>query len=137
MLTVIKTGSALNLTNQPKEENTMELRTKGLFFTLLIAVLTLLVTSANPLYAASSLPAKAKNTLTATTQPATAVGQKVNINTATLENLVAIPGIGPKTAENILQYRTQVGKFKKVEDLLNVKGIGEKTLEKIKPLLTL
>jgi competence protein ComEA len=115
----------------------MKIQSKGLFFSLFIAALTLLATSTNPLYAASSTPAKAQTTMTATGQQAAAVGQKININTATLENLVSIPGIGPKTAESILQYRTKVGKFKAVEDLLEVKGIGEKTLEKIKPLLTL
>ena len=60
---------------------------------------------------------------------------KVNINTADLDTLTQLKGIGEKKAEAIIKYREQVGKFKAVEDLLNVDGIGPKILEKIKPLL--
>ena len=60
---------------------------------------------------------------------------KVNINTATVEVLQTLPGIGPTIAQRIVEYRQTHGPFQKVEDLLNVKGIGEKKLEKIKPLI--
>jgi competence protein ComEA len=60
----------------------------------------------------------------------------VNLNTATLEQLTALPGIGPKTAQLILEYRTKSGGFKKIEELMNVKGIGEKSFLKIKPLVS-
>ncbi len=60
---------------------------------------------------------------------------KVNINTATVEVLQTLPGIGPTIAQRIVEYRQTHGPFKKVEDLLNVKGIGEKKLEKIKPFI--
>ncbi len=60
---------------------------------------------------------------------------KVNINTANAEELTAIVGIGPKTADSIVAYRKKNGKFKNANDLLNIKGIGEKTLEKMTPQL--
>ena len=55
----------------------------------------------------------------------------ININTATLEELQTIKGIGKKKAEAILQYRKEHGAFRKKEDLLQVKGIGKKALEAI------
>lgn len=63
--------------------------------------------------------------------------KRVSINTATLEELVTLPGIGPKTAEKIIQYRMENGLFQSVEDLIRVKGIGEKKLEKIRDLVAL
>jgi len=56
---------------------------------------------------------------------------KININAATSEELQTIPGIGVVTAEKIVTYRKENGKFQSIEDLLNVSGIGEKSLEKI------
>jgi competence protein ComEA len=60
----------------------------------------------------------------------------VNLNTATVAQLEALPGIGKSTAERILEYRQKSGGFKKVEDLMNVRGIGEKSFLKLKPLVT-
>lgn len=57
---------------------------------------------------------------------------KIQINTATKDQLEKISGIGPRKAENIIKYREQHGPFQKVEDLLEVDGIGEKSLEKMK-----
>ncbi|WP_353066601.1 helix-hairpin-helix domain-containing protein [Arcanobacterium hippocoleae] len=63
--------------------------------------------------------------------------QKVNLNTATVEQLDQIPGIGAITAREILNWRAQNGPFQSLEDLLQVSRIGQKTLEKLRPYLTL
>jgi competence protein ComEA len=60
----------------------------------------------------------------------------LNLNTATVSQLEALPGIGRSTAERILEYRDKSGGFKKIEDLMNVRGIGEKSFLKLKPLIT-
>ena len=60
----------------------------------------------------------------------------VNLNTATVDQLTTLPGIGVKTAELIIEYRTKSGGFKKIEELMNIKGIGEKTFLKLKPLVS-
>jgi competence protein ComEA len=78
-------------------------------------------------------------TLTLTPPAATApapANDRININTAGVEELVTLPGIGRVYAERIVEYRTKNGPFKRVEDLLNVRGVGEKTFEKIKDRLT-
>ena len=78
---------------------------------------------------------------TATTQqaapPVTQAASKpaINLNAATVEQLETLPGIGRKTAERIIEYRTKSGGFKRIEDLMNVKGIGEKSFLKLKPLI--
>lgn len=64
-----------------------------------------------------------------------AMPKNVDINSADKEQLVALPGIGPKAAEAIMTYRKENGNFKSVEELTKVKGIGDKTLEKIRPYL--
>lgn len=64
-----------------------------------------------------------------------AVTEKVNLNTATAEQLQTLPGIGPALAKTIIDHRTKSGKFNKIEELLNVKGIGEKKFQKMKDRL--
>ena len=61
----------------------------------------------------------------------------VNLNTATKDELVALPGIGPAKAQAILDYRAQHGGFKTVEELKDVKGIGAKRFERLKGELTI
>ena len=51
----------------------------------------------------------------------------ININSASLQLLDTLPGIGPSTAQSIIDYRTEVGFFESVEDIMNVTGIGEST----------
>lgn len=62
--------------------------------------------------------------------------EKINLNSATAEQLQSVPGIGPATAKSIIEYRAKVGKFNKIEEIINVKGIGEKKFQKIKDRLT-
>jgi comEA protein len=60
------------------------------------------------------------------------VSAKININTATISDLDKLDGIGPATAQKIIDYRIQNGLFKKVEDIMNVSGIGEGKFVNIK-----
>lgn len=60
----------------------------------------------------------------------------LNLNTATKEELVALSGIGPARAQAILDYRSQHGAFKSVDELKDVKGIGARRFEKLRPELT-
>ena len=61
----------------------------------------------------------------------------VNLNTATVEELMQIEGIGEKTAQSIIEYRERIGKYTFLEQLLDVAGIGEKKLNAWKPYLML
>jgi competence protein ComEA len=61
-----------------------------------------------------------------------ATAKKVNINTASLDELQTLPRIGEKVAQRIVDYRKEHGDFKKIEELMKVKGIGEKTFKLIR-----
>lgn len=65
------------------------------------------------------------------------IQRKINLNSATKQDLISLPKIGSVTADHILEYRAQIGRFTKIEELKNVKGIGEKTFEQIKGEVTL
>jgi competence protein ComEA len=60
----------------------------------------------------------------------------INLNTATVEELDSLPGIGPAIAKRIIDYRESASGFKNVEQITEVSGIGEATLTKIKDLVT-
>lgn len=64
-------------------------------------------------------------------------GGKVNINTASIESLTKLPGIGSSTAQKIVSYRNEHGKFKSIEDIKNVSGIGEAKYNSIKDFIKL
>jgi competence protein ComEA len=73
--------------------------------------------------------------------PAIAAGKpaptaKVNINTATVEQLTTLPGVGPKLAARIVEYRQKAGSFRSTQELMNVKGVGEKNFAKIEAWLS-
>jgi len=63
------------------------------------------------------------------------LGEKINVNSASIEELDSLPGISRKVALNIVKYREIHGPFREVNDLLNVKGIKEKRLKMIKPFI--
>jgi len=94
---------------------------------ILMAAIAAIALSAPSLSAQSKIPAP---------KPTATAAAPVNLNTATAEQLATIPGVGPKMAERILDYRQKNGGFKKVEDLMNVSGVGEKSFLKMKPLIT-
>ena len=97
---------------------------------LMAAILGIAVSAAAANAQSKSTP-KAAGAATAT------AAAPVNLNTATAEQLATIPGVGPKMAERIIEYRQKNGGFKKIEDLMNVSGVGEKSFLKMKPLITL
>ena len=62
--------------------------------------------------------------------------KRVNINKADAEQLQALPGIGPGTAERIIRYREQHGPFQRIEELMNVRGIGPRRFARLKDRIT-
>ena len=104
---------------------------RALFIVLTLALVSVAVLPAD---ARQKAPARAPR---ATSARAAAVpSAPVNLNSATQAQLEALPGIGPKAAQRIIEYRQKNGQFKKIEDLMNVKGVGEKSFLKLKPYLT-
>jgi len=101
---------------------------------MFLAVAAMAVIPAAAAQQAKSPAPAAKSTRTS--KAAAAPTSPINLNTATQAQLESLPGVGPKAAQRILDYRKQNGNFKKIEDLMNVKGFGEKTFLKLKPMLT-
>jgi len=60
----------------------------------------------------------------------------IDLNAATSVELETLPGVGPRTAERILEYRREHGRFERIEDLMDVRGIGERTFLRLRPLVT-
>lgn len=85
----------------------------------------------------SLFPILSTGVICAEEQMGAAVAEKININTASAEELGSLKGIGDKTAQAIIEYRTQNGPFKQVEDIKNVKGIGDAKFEAIKNLISI
>ncbi len=84
----------------------------------------------------AATPAKGEKVEKAPTPTKTPLG-KININTATIEELDVLPGIGPAIAQRIIDYRTQDGPFKQLEDLKEVRGIGDVLFSQVKDYITL
>lgn len=66
------------------------------------------------------------------TKSAALADRRININTASQQLLLQLPGVGPSTADKIIAYRKQQGKFQSIDEIMNVKGIGQKKFEKMK-----
>ena len=96
-----------------------------LLFVLLSLIVAGFVLVGQPVFAASQ----------AESTTATAIEQKIDINTADEAVLSTLPGIGEKTAAAITSYRQENGNFKSIDELEQVKGIGAKKLAKIRPYL--
>lgn len=69
-------------------------------------------------------------------QDAVSGKSKVNLNRASKEELMTLPGVGASRAESIIQYRKEQGAFKKIEDVMQISGIKEALFEKIKDFIT-
>ena len=82
----------------------------------------------------SVFAARSQQLLAGSDSNATVTG-RMNINTATVNQLIQLPGIGEAVAERIVLYRDENGKFRGIEKLKNVKGIGDKKFKKLKPLI--
>ena len=108
-------------------------RGASLLVTALLALLTSAAT-ASPSWANERADEPATRRASSTE---TAVRSPVDVNTATAEQLQLLPRIGPVVARRIVEYRSAVGPFRKLEELLNVKGIGRRTLEQLQPFITL
>ena len=76
------------------------------------------------------------NTSSPTTAYYDEVLGRININSATVDELTSVPGIGSVTAQRIVEYRRKYGKFYSINDLLKIKGISETTLDDIRPYIT-
>ena len=95
-----------------------DLRKKGIIFSLVLGLLFLFFLSLQ-MEAAPQASSK-----------------KININTASVDELQKLPRIGSSVAQRIVDFRKKNGPFKKIEEIMKVKGIGEKTFEQIKDLIT-
>lgn len=80
---------------------------------------------------APSVHAEATGAKSTQSSEATHLQQRIDLNTATVEQLVSLPGVGQSKATAIINYREEVGPFLEVAQLTQVKGIGEKMLKKI------
>ncbi|MBM3780994.1 MAG: helix-hairpin-helix domain-containing protein [Acidobacteria bacterium] len=99
-----------------------------------ILMMVLIVTGSvgvAPLLAQSAGEARAGSPQTGAT-----AARPIDLNAATARDLEALPGIGARTAQRILEYRQKAGGFRKIEELMNVRGIGEKSFLRLKPLVT-
>lgn len=88
----------------------------------------------------SSAPAEEPSSLTTapvtTAAPGIDATGRVNLNTASLEDLKTLPGIGDSKAQAILEDRMENGPFSSIEDLTRVSGIGEKTFQNLRDMIT-
>ncbi len=115
----------------------------GIAFILLAGVILYNVFMAEPSVNPNEVPSTSAVSTTSNVTEAdltvanvTQSSAKVNINTASAEELMSLSGIGPTKAQAIVDYRTNFGNFTSIDQLTNVSGIGEKTLAKIRDDIT-
>src|SRR5438045_3109076 len=110
----------------------------------IIAAVALLIYSMGGTWStsASAAPAAAASTSAASSldpdarpKPKKLPSGKLNLNTATADQLMLLPTVGPSKAERILEWRKKNGGFKRVADLRRVKGFGYKTFKRLEPFL--
>jgi competence protein ComEA len=114
-------------------------RTGALLLSLLAVPASLAAAqrAAAPQPAAKSAAAKPATKSTPTASASSAPTAPVNVNSASVDELVRLPGVGPARAQAIVEMRSKLGGFKKLEDLMRVKGIGRATFRKLEPLMKL
>lgn len=116
-------------------EQVLLFATAILFMGLMLGILIGRFTSVQTIVVQNQENAHSTHTQPTTNQINDSYG-KININTASVEELSMLPGIGKTYAERIVAHRLRYGLFLSVDDLLNIKGIGEKKLELMKPYIT-
>ncbi len=106
----------------------------GLLIGLVLSgVITILISSRVPSFSRIILPSSnSSSTESPVTGTSKTIEGKININTATIEELSSLPGIGPSKAGAIIEFREKYGLFESIEDLLYVPGIGESLYSSIK-----
>ena len=90
------------------------------------------VSDGEQIYIPTSEETEAQGIMPGTDSGASAAQKKVNINTASAEELMTLTGIGEAKAESIIRYREENGRFQRIEDLMEISGIKEGVFEKIK-----
>ena len=102
-----------------------------------IALFTLLAGAASSAHAQQAKPRSEAPIRASAANESLAASGVVNLNTASIEELTRLPGVGPSRAQAIVDLRTRMKAFKNLEDIMRVRGIGRKTFRKLSPMLRL
>lgn len=103
----------------------------GVFFCLLIGIFI----GRNLTQSYISIPDSTNSQVSDSTNKNQSNDGRIDINTASLQQLQLLPGIGQTIAQRIIDYRTENGHFSTIEDIMNVSGIGQKKFDEIKPYI--